>query len=489
MKTYAIINQKGGVAKTSTALALGEGIARKGYKVLFVDLDPQGNLSYTLKANTQGYGALGVLQRPETAKDEIIDLFKNASIIASTPALYGADTTITQTGKEYRLKEALATIEEGFDFCIIAYETLTNVSPDQEFISVRNFLNIDNLSAVTFNPEKFKEYLHNILHIYFDLFKDSNEEQKELEEVFNNTFLEAINKLTAISLSFQQELFTAVSVKTKSAENVIFLEDKISQYIFNPAISYQAIALDKKKKDIASIKLSTSTEKDIQLFYKDKMTLEAIIALNEAGNTFITYGMIGKHMNPNASRITDSELTDIKNRVNRMRLTGMELVFKQPKKTSEGIITQYKGYLLNADEITFIANGKEASGIKINQPLIASWLYLWASDTGELQRMPISLIAPKIGNYDYAAALKNYLLRRITSMKKAPKLKRIILIKTIMENILDEKAYTESRLKHVRANIIQSTKDYLSELQNNGEISGYEITKKGNAVSAVKIKI
>lgn len=119
MKTYAIINQKGGVAKTSTALALGEGIARKGYKVLFVDLDPQGNLSYTLKANTQGYGALGVLQRPETAKDEIIDLFKNGSIIASTPALYGADTTITQTGKEYRLKEALATIEEGFDFCII----------------------------------------------------------------------------------------------------------------------------------------------------------------------------------------------------------------------------------------------------------------------------------------------------------------------------------------------------------------------------------
>lgn len=370
----------------------------------------------------------------------------------------------------------------------LVYETLTNVSPDQEFISLRDFLNVDNLSAVTFNPEKFKEYLRNILHIYFDLFKDSNEEQKELEEVFNNTFLEAINKLTAISLSFQPE-FTAVSVKTKSAENVIFLGDKISQYIFDPAISYQAIALDKKKKDIASIKLSTSTEKDIQLFYKDKMTLEAIIALNEAGNTFITYGMIGKHMNPNASRITDSELTDIKNRVNRMRLTDMELVFKQPKKTSEGIITQYKGYLLNADEITFVANGKEASGIKINQPLIASWLYLWASDTGELQRMPINLIAPKIGNYDYAAALKNYLLRRIASMKKAPKLKRIILIKTIMENILDEKAYTESRLKHVRANIIQSTKDYLSELQNNGEISGYEITKKGNAVSAVKIKI
>ena len=118
MKTYALIIQNGGVAKTSRALSLGAGLTRKGFKVLYVDLDPQGNLSYTLGVSTQGYGALGTLQRPETASAEIQET-KNGDIIASSPALSGADTMITQTGKEYKLKEALDTIAKDYNFCII----------------------------------------------------------------------------------------------------------------------------------------------------------------------------------------------------------------------------------------------------------------------------------------------------------------------------------------------------------------------------------
>ena len=118
MKTIAIINQKGGVGKSTTALAIGAGLTLKGYSVLYTDLDAQGNLSYTLGANTQGYNAMGVLQRPETAKEEIQHT-PQGDIIASSPALAGADAVITETGKEYRLKEALESLSGAYDFCII----------------------------------------------------------------------------------------------------------------------------------------------------------------------------------------------------------------------------------------------------------------------------------------------------------------------------------------------------------------------------------
>ncbi|MEG2812986.1 MAG: ParA family protein [Oscillospiraceae bacterium] len=51
MKTIAIVNQKGGVAKTTTTNALAIGLSRRGYKVLAIDLDPQGNLSMSFGVN------------------------------------------------------------------------------------------------------------------------------------------------------------------------------------------------------------------------------------------------------------------------------------------------------------------------------------------------------------------------------------------------------------------------------------------------------
>lgn len=112
MKTIAVINQKGGVGKSTTALAIGAGLSLKGFSVLYVDLDAQGNLSYTLGATTKGYNALGALQRPETAKEEIQHTAQG-DIIASSPSLAGADTVIMETGKEYRLKEALEDPQRG----------------------------------------------------------------------------------------------------------------------------------------------------------------------------------------------------------------------------------------------------------------------------------------------------------------------------------------------------------------------------------------
>jgi chromosome partitioning protein len=115
---FAIINQKGGVGKTTTAHALGIGISMKGFKVLLLDLDAQGNLSHSLGAVPGGPMSMDVLMKEVSADDAVVHGEKCA-FIPSSSALAGADMLINQTGKEYRLKEALDPILESYDYIVV----------------------------------------------------------------------------------------------------------------------------------------------------------------------------------------------------------------------------------------------------------------------------------------------------------------------------------------------------------------------------------
>lgn len=117
-KTIAIINQKGGVGKSTTAEALAAGLSLKGYKTLSIDLDAQANLTYTSGAKTDGATALGVLTG-EVKPKEAIQHTPSGDIIAANKALAGADAFIADTGKEYKLKEALESIKADYDYIII----------------------------------------------------------------------------------------------------------------------------------------------------------------------------------------------------------------------------------------------------------------------------------------------------------------------------------------------------------------------------------
>ena len=117
-RIIAVANQKGGTGKSTTAAALGAGLILRGYKVLYIDLDAQGNLSYSLGAADTGLTILDVLTGHAEARTALQHT-EQGDVIASSPALASADTVIISTGKEYKLREALAPIKEKYDFIII----------------------------------------------------------------------------------------------------------------------------------------------------------------------------------------------------------------------------------------------------------------------------------------------------------------------------------------------------------------------------------
>ena len=82
-KTVVITNQKGGVGKTSTASAMVSGLASKGYKVLAIDLDPQGNLGFCLGAEIDNSPTVYDLMKGDISINEVIQISKGIHIIPS----------------------------------------------------------------------------------------------------------------------------------------------------------------------------------------------------------------------------------------------------------------------------------------------------------------------------------------------------------------------------------------------------------------------
>lgn len=116
---YAIANQKGGVGKTSTALALATGLSKRGKKVLAVDLDSQGNLTYSSGVEAKGKTIYELLLKKASVDDVIVSSPHGYDLIPSSLEMAAIADVITKTGREYKLKEALRAIFNSYDEIII----------------------------------------------------------------------------------------------------------------------------------------------------------------------------------------------------------------------------------------------------------------------------------------------------------------------------------------------------------------------------------
>jgi len=117
-KIISVASQKGGVGKTTTAATMAAGLKLRGYRTLCIDLDQQCNLSYSANADFSAYNIYDVLTE-KVAVQNTIQMLPCFDLIPATALLAGADAKIVDTGKEYRLGEALSALSDVYDYVVL----------------------------------------------------------------------------------------------------------------------------------------------------------------------------------------------------------------------------------------------------------------------------------------------------------------------------------------------------------------------------------
>ena len=122
MRTIAVLNQKGGVGKTTTVANIAAALAAAGSRVVAIDLDPQAHLTIHLGLEPQivEAGSYKVLTQSARFEEQIMLVRPNLWLLPANINLVGAESELVSVvGRETILREAIESSEDKFDYCII----------------------------------------------------------------------------------------------------------------------------------------------------------------------------------------------------------------------------------------------------------------------------------------------------------------------------------------------------------------------------------
>jgi len=122
MRTIAVLNQKGGVGKTTTVANTAAALAATGSRVVAIDLDPQAHLTIHLGLEPQivEAGSYKVLTQSAQIEEQIMLVRPNLWLLPANINLVGAESELVSVvGRETILREAIESSEDKFDYCLI----------------------------------------------------------------------------------------------------------------------------------------------------------------------------------------------------------------------------------------------------------------------------------------------------------------------------------------------------------------------------------
>ena len=188
-KIVAITNNKGGVAKTTTAFNLGGGLAKQGKRVLLIDLDPQSNLSSAFKLDVMSENNIGSVLLKRKTLNEVLHRGELMDILPASLQMIGLEKElISATARESLLKNALSKqgFKNNYDWILIdcppnlgAFTANAFVCSDLFLVPFQTeFFSFTGLSNILHFAEAIKEDLNPDLELCGILLTKYNDEQR-----------------------------------------------------------------------------------------------------------------------------------------------------------------------------------------------------------------------------------------------------------------------------------------------------------------------
>lgn len=209
-RILAVVNQKGGVGKTTTGINLAASLARAGRTVLLIDLDPQGNATVGSGVSKEGHQhtVYDVLLGDCKVKNAVVSTESGYDLIPANDDLAGAQVElIDQIGRELRLRKALRKVTRRYDYILIDCPPSLNlltvnalVAADSVMIPMQcEYFALEGLTALVSTIRKVREALNpklkieGLLRTMFDRRNSlSSEVSEQLQEHFGDKVYETI---------------------------------------------------------------------------------------------------------------------------------------------------------------------------------------------------------------------------------------------------------------------------------------------------------